>query len=324
MPMLYPLVFNPIFKERVWGGRNLERLYGKPLPPNVPIGESWEISDRPGDVSVLANGPLAGKDLHWLMVRHGLELLGRQPGRDERFPLLVKLLDAQEVLSLQVHPPAAKAVKLKGEPKTEMWLIAEAKPGAELYVGLKRGVTRGSFEHAVNEGSVAECFHRVTVKAGDAMFLPSGRVHALGAGLVIFEIQQNSDTTYRVFDWNRTGLDGKPRTLHIAESLESIDFQDFEPSLVTNPFREEGKLKSKSLVDDSSFQVRLLEAREDSSFILPGKKLHLIGVVDGSVRIQSNEQSVVVPRGNFCLLPACLAQSTVYFDKGGKFLLVEI
>ncbi len=322
--MLYPLLFQPIFKERVWGGRNLQRLYGKSLPPNVPIGESWEISDRPGDVSVLANGPLAGKDLHWLMARHGLELLGRQPGLDERFPLLVKLLDAQEVLSLQVHPPATKAVALKGEPKTEMWFIAEAKRGAELYVGLKSGMTRGTFENAVKDGSVAGCFHRLTVKAGDAMFLPSGRVHALGAGLVIFEIQQNSDTTYRVFDWNRTGLDGKPRTLHVAESLESIDFQDFEPSLVANPFREEGKLKSKSLVDDSLFKVRLLEAQEDSSLILPGQKLRLIGVVDGLVRIQSNEQSILVPRGSFSLLPACLPQSTVYFDQAAKLLLVEI
>ena len=144
--MLYPLTFRPIFKERVWGGRELERLYHKPLPPGVPIGESWEISDRPGDVSVIANGPLAGKDLRWLMENHAADLLGDAKPQGGRFPLLIKILDAQDKLSLQVHPPAATAAALGGEPKTEMWYVAEAAPGAELYVGLKRGVTRAEFE----------------------------------------------------------------------------------------------------------------------------------------------------------------------------------
>ena len=230
--MLYPFTFRPIFKERVWGGRELERLYHKPLPPGVPIGESWEISDRPGDVSVIANGTLAGKDLRWLMENHAADLLGEARPQGGRFPLLIKILDAQDKLSLQVHPPPAKAAELGGEPKTEMWYVAEAAPGAELYVGLKRGVTRAEFEQRIKAGTVAECFHRVSVRPGDAMFLPSGRVHALGAGLIIFEIQQNSDTTYRVFDWNRLGLDGKPRELHIPQSLASIDFNDYEPSLL--------------------------------------------------------------------------------------------
>src|SRR5271154_6947144 len=132
---LYPLTFNPIFKERVWGGRSLERLYHKPLPPEVPIGESWEISDRPGDVSVIANGPLAGRDLRWLMETHAAELLGGRPAHDARFPLLIKILDAQQVLSLQVHPPPDKAAKLGGEPKTEFWYVADAAPGAEIWAG---------------------------------------------------------------------------------------------------------------------------------------------------------------------------------------------
>src|SRR6266566_3161721 len=129
--MLYPLTFRPLFKERVWGGRNLERLYKKSLPPGVPIGESWEISDRPGDVSVITNGPLAGKDLHWLVENHGPELLGPATLEDGRFPLLIKILDAQDKLSLQVHPPARKSISIGGDPKTEMWYIADAAPGAE-------------------------------------------------------------------------------------------------------------------------------------------------------------------------------------------------
>ena len=166
--MLYPFTFQPIFKERVWGGREIERLYGKKLPPGAPIGESWEISDRPGDASVIANGPFAGKNLRWLMENHARALLGdaKAAGRN-RFPLLCKILDARDKLSLQVHPPGNKAAELGGEPKTEMWFIADAAPGAELYVGLKRGVTRAEFERKIRDGSVAECFHRLPVKPGD-------------------------------------------------------------------------------------------------------------------------------------------------------------
>src|SRR5687768_34352 len=231
MSTLYPLIFQPRFKERVWGGRTLETMYGKPLPPGVPIGESWEISDRPGDESVIANGPLTGRTLRWLMQEEGSDVLGpAAPAAAGRFPLLCKILDTRDRLSLQVHPPP-RASHL-GEPKTEMWYIARADPGAELFVGLKAGVSRTQFEDAIRDGGVADCFHRIAVKTGDAMFLPSGRVHAIGAGLVIFEIQQNSDTTFRVHDWNRVGLDGKPRELHIAESLDSIDFEDVEPPLI--------------------------------------------------------------------------------------------
>jgi len=229
---LYPLTFHPLFKTRPWGGRRIESLYGKPLPPGVQIGESWEISDRPGDESIVANGPLAGTSLRQLMEQHGNAILGgAKAAAGSRFPLLCKILDARERLSLQVHPPGHLAAALGGEPKTEMWYIADAAPGAELFVGLRPGVTREVFETKIATGEVADCFHRIPVKRGDTMFLPSGRVHAIGAGLVIFEIQQNSDTTYRVFDWNRPGLDGKLRELHVPQSLASIDFSDVEPAL---------------------------------------------------------------------------------------------
>src|SRR5258705_5702737 len=210
--MLYPLTFEPIFKERVWGGRNLERLYSKPLPPRVPIGESWEITDRPEGVSVITNGPLSGKTLRWLMENHRSDLLGNK-ATAERFPLLIKVLDCQETLSVQVHPPAKIAVQLGGEPKTEMWYIADATADASLYAGLKPGVTREEFERRIRDGTVAEALHQIKVAPGDSMFLPSGRVHAIGAGNGIFEIQQNSDTTCHVFCWSRLGLDGQPREM---------------------------------------------------------------------------------------------------------------
>ncbi len=322
MPALYPLTFQPIFKERVWGGRSLERLYRKPLPIGAPIGESWEISDRPGDASVIAHGPLSGKDLRWLVENHRADLLGAARLEGGRFPLLIKLLDAQEKLSLQVHPPAHSAAEIHGDPKTEMWFIAEAAPGAELYVGLKTGVTHANFERRIRDGRVAECFHRVPVRAGDAMFLPSGRVHAIGAGLVIFEIQQNSDTTYRVFDWNRVGLDGQPRDLHVAQSLASIDFNDFEPALASGEETAGTNCRIRTLVRDPLFNVELISAQSDSVIPLPASRMQILGVVTGEVRV-SGSSTPVLRAGDFCLLPACLPQVELITSKAAQLLRTE-
>jgi len=319
--MLYPLTFKPIFKERIWGGRALEQLYKKQLPLNVPIGESWEISDRPGDASVIANGPLAGKDLRWLMENHERELLGDAKSANGRFPLLIKILDAQEKLSLQVHPPAQKAAELKGEPKTEAWYIADAAPGAELYVGLKRGVTRAEFEQKIKTGAVAECFHRVPVRAGDTMFLPSGRVHAIGAGLVIFEIQQNSDTTYRVFDWNRVGLDKKPRELHIAESLASIDFNDFEPDLVAGKFTGDEKVKHRSLVSDPLFNIEEFQCPAEVGIEIEPRKPYIIVAVKGKLRVSSISEKVSLSPGEFCLIPAEAPLASIFAESDCVFLM---
>jgi mannose-6-phosphate isomerase len=321
--VLYPLTFHPIFKERVWGGRKLEELYHKNLPPRVPIGESWEISDLPSDVSVVANGPLAGKNLHWLMENHATEILGgAKPASGNRFPLLCKILDAREKLSLQTHPPAHKAIELGGEPKTEMWFIADAGPSADLFVGLKHGVTRAEFEKKIQTGDVADCFHRISVRAGDAMFLPSGRVHAIGAGLVIFEIQQNSDTTYRVFDWNRAGLDGQPRELHIAQSLASIDFNDFEPKPVQSKFTS-GEIKSRPLVNDPSFNVEAWKLNPGAHCSLKPKKLQIIAVTGGWLEIKSGSTSVNLAPGQFCLIPASRERTEILAKSDSACLRVE-
>jgi mannose-6-phosphate isomerase len=319
---LYPLTFQPRFKERVWGGRRLQTLYGKNLPPNVPIGESWEISDRPGDESVIANGPLAGLTLRDLMDQRGADVLGAAaPAPDGRFPLLCKLLDARQTLSLQVHPPD-RAAHL-GDPKTEMWYIADAGPGAELFVGLKRGVTREAFERALAAGRVAECFHRVDVKRGDAMLLPSGRVHAIGANLVIFEIQQNSDTTFRVYDWDRVGLDGKPRELHIPQSLESIDFDDFEPGLVDAAKRRDAGFAITPLVDTPLFRTDLFEATGAVEWRPPAAQLRAVACVGGRVTVRGGGASATLRAGSFCLLPARMADVSVDAPAGAAFLLTE-
>jgi mannose-6-phosphate isomerase len=291
--MLYPLVFRPIFKERVWGGRKMEQLYQKPLPPGKAIGESWEISDQGDNLSVVANGPLAGRTLRSLMEEDHEALLGDVlPMANGRFPLLIKILDARERLSLQVHPPAEIAPKLDGEPKTEMWFIAQADPGATIYAGFKRSVTRGQFETALARNELEPLVHKLTPRAGDALFVPSGRLHAIGAGLVIFEIQQNSDTTYRVYDW------GRPREIHVAQSLQCIDFNDFEPSLAD--VREEVLVACEQFV---CARLKLAAPRP----LQCNDSFHIIAAVEGSVDVGD----VPLAAGQFALVPASLEKFTL-------------
>jgi mannose-6-phosphate isomerase len=225
-----PLTFHPIFMERIWGGRKLEQIFGKNLPANARIGESWEIVDRPEVQSIVRNGPLEGQTLHELWTEYRLLIFG-DVADALRFPLLIKLLDAYDMLSLQVHPPESVARKLGGEAKSEFWYVAAADPGSELWLGFQKPTTRDRFEKALREGTAADHVHKVATRPGDSVFLPAGRLHAISAGNLLIEVQQNSDTTYRVFDWNRADKDGKPRRLHINEALDSIDFADVKPRL---------------------------------------------------------------------------------------------
>lgn len=231
-PWMQPLLFEPLFRERIWGGRRLESLCRKKLPAGKCIGESWEIVDRADAQSVVRQGPHAGRTLHDLWRGHRSEIFGDEVVDSPRFPVFAKLLDAREKLSLQVHPPADVAAALGGEAKTEMWYVAAAEPGTEIFLGLRRGVSQEDFARALNDGTATQCLHRLEVKCGDVFFVPSGRLHAIGAGLVIVEIQENSDTTYRVFDWNRRSEAGSSRPLQIEEAMRSIDFADIEPQII--------------------------------------------------------------------------------------------
>jgi mannose-6-phosphate isomerase len=321
--MLYPFLFKPIFKERIWGGRLLERLYQKELPPEVRIGESWEIVDREVDNSVIINGPMANHNLRWLMEKYPYDLMGEAKSHHGRFPLLVKILDAQDMLSLQVHPPAKVAAALGGESKTEMWYFTHTKPEAEIYLGLRRGANRAEFERLLQEGTVAQCFHRHNVHTGDSAFVPSGRVHALGAGSVLFEIQQNSDTTYRVYDWNRTGTDGKARELHIRQALASIDFDDFDPPLIKDPLAVENHHQPHRLVDDPLFKVDVISLTRSHrlQFCLP--KVQILGMVRGGLALRADEFEVVLQPGQFCLVPAQLKNYEVEAQNNTRFLRIQ-
>lgn len=320
--MLYPLTFHPIFQERIWGGRKLEALYGKKLPAGKVIGESWEISDRADANSVVANGPLAGRSLADLMASDREAIMGRARSPEGRFPLLIKLLDAQDNLSLQVHPPQHLAAELGGCAKTEMWYVSAAEPGALLYAGLRRGVTREQFAEKTRDGTVAECFHQLPVREGDSLFLPSGRVHALGKGLVIFEIQQNSDTTYRVFDWNRVDASGKPRQLHVEESLKCIDFEDFEPSLTNGESnRLSDRVLARPLARHALFAVDIFDIAVNGEFGERITEPRVIGVVSGSIEVPHAAHPITLSSGQFALIPAALGELRLRAKSDAKVLV---
>ena len=245
---LYAYKFKPIFKSYLWGGRKLKDVLGKPIPDDTITAESWELADLPGDKSVIANGPLAGKTINEVIKTYGKTVTGSNREIDA-LPLLIKLLDAEDILSVQVHPDEDTCRRMgKGEPKTECWYIIDAEADSYIYKGLRPGTTREQFEAAIRAGKCDECLAKVPVKAGECHFLPAGTVHAIGAGLIIAEIQQPSNTTYRVFDWNRVdSRTGKPRELHIEEALESVNYNQNAAALtVKNDAR---------LVDANEFKV---------------------------------------------------------------------
>lgn len=296
MILEHPLQFEPLFMERAWGGRRLETLFGKHLPAGTRIGESWEIIDRDEAQSVVHDGILKGKTLRELWADHRDIVFGEayrhRPGP---FPILVKLLDTEERLSVQVHPPAAVAARLGGEPKDEIWIIAEAKPDADLFVGFEDGVTRDTFEEALAGGNIAGLLRRLPSAAGESIFIPSGCIHAIGAGNIIIEVQQNSDTTYRLFDWNRLGLDGKPRQLHVEQSRESILFDLPRPA-----FTPRGENSENPLVECPYFRVEKIAVPP------AGLTAHIAGEfaifipLDGLVECAGTR----LAPGHFFLLPA--------------------
>lgn len=295
--------FQPIYQTRVWGGRTLESRFGRQLPDaEQPFGESWEISARQeADSPVISEGEFHGKTLTelWSDPQSREAVFGPSAAEGERFPLLCKILDARDKLSIQVHPPQQVADQLGGEPKTEVWYIADADEGAELYVGVKQGVTEESFRSALENGTVDKEVHVLYPKKGDYIFIESGRLHAIGAGLLIYEIQQNSDTTYRVFDWNRVGLDGTPRDLHVEESMMCIDFTDVEPVLDSSD--------SEVICECDYFRLEEHELSENESIAdKVNGRFAIVTVVEGYLSLNSKETAkegefFIIPFGSDCI-----------------------
>jgi mannose-6-phosphate isomerase len=313
---MYPLRSVPVYKERIWGGRRLEEVFGKKLGPGQKIGESWEIADLPEGQSGIAHGPLAGLTLGEVVHRHTEQIAGT---RDfpERFPLLVKFLDARDVLSVQVHPDRETCRGMgKGDPKTECWYVIQAEPGAVIYKGFKKTVTRERFAQALRDGTAADLLAAVPVKPGQCHFIPAGTVHSLGAGLLVAEVQTPSDTTYRVFDWNRVDDSGKPRSLHIAEALESIHF-DITPDKL--PVTTVGRL-----VDCEYFKVdKGHQAARGERLLVQGCLRILIFLTGGGTILSRAAEPVEFKAGDCFLIPAAF-EGAAQFTQDTEYLIVTM
>jgi mannose-6-phosphate isomerase len=298
---MYPMLLQPALHTRVWGGHRLADQLHKKLPTDEPYGESWELHDS----SVVLNGTFAGKSLGELVKSHGAELIGAQNNPDEGFPLLAKFLDAADWLSIQVHPDDKFAVELEGQPrgKTEAWYVVDASPGAKLVLGVQSGTPREAIASAIQDNTLDKLVVYAEVKTGDGLYMPAGTIHALGPGLLIYEIQQSSDVTYRLYDWGRMGLDGKPRALHIEKSLIVANTASLPPIL--HPADT-----TIATVFEGAYFRTLRHHLHDATLTLntDGRVFHALSCIEGQASVSAGETTILLQIGQTALIPAAVGQ----------------
>ncbi len=313
-----PLRFAPIFRSYIWGGRRLESMLGKPIPSEGIWAESWEIVDHGRDQSFVVHGPWNNWSLRKLIENFPTAMLGEKAQSSDGFPLLLKYLDCNRVLSVQVHPDDEYAKKMPKPDlgKTEAWYVIKADPGALVYAGLKPGVDRKTLAQAIEAGASEDCLQTLEPKPGDCIFIPAGTVHALGAGLVVAEIQQASDTTFRLYDWNRLGDDGKPRPLHIEQALDVIDYDSSNLGFSERKVHSQGF--GSLIVDCDKFQ--LIEVTESCSMATQGG-FAVVSIVSGTAKAVSATQEDLLQTGNSMLLPAACEGITLELARGSRALV---
>ncbi|NOU36950.1 MAG: mannose-6-phosphate isomerase [Kiritimatiellaceae bacterium] len=311
MEKLYPLRFSPVYKDYIWGGSRIPKLFGRNKPDGI-YAESWEISTHPDGPTAIVNGPLAGKTLGDLLPEHKTALLGTGvKGSD--FPLLIKLIDARDTLSVQVHPNEANAASVSGDPKTEMWYFLEGDGSAQIYCGLKPGVGKAEFLKAMENKTFAGIMQSIPAEKGGAVFVPGGRVHAIGAGCLILEIQQNSNTTYRIYDWDRVDAGGKGRELHIDKALKVIDWE--------NNGNPRCQIHGTTIQSCEFFQLDRLELDAAQKFPMSGKSFHALFVAGGSGKIVWADGEEKLSPGQSWLVPAALGSYTLHPAAGRLMVL---
>ena len=321
---LYPLRFEPIYQYRLWGGRRLSDLLSMPLPGDEPIGEAWLLSDREDHQSQIANGPLKGQTIGELMEQYRDQLMGRLASRFRRFPLLLKFLDAREMLSVQVHPSNAHPELIPaGEmAKTEAWVVIEAESGSRIYAGLKTGTTAGDLRRSLATGTIADHLVGIAPKPGDSVFIPAGTVHTLGGDVVVFEIQQNSDVTFRLYDWGHVDAKtGQPRPLQVGQALASIDFANSNGGLVTPLMVTTAPVVRERLFDCEHFLLWRL--RGESPFNVGAAEMPRVLVcIEGSGWFEGGGSAYGVEKGEVWLLPAVVGACE--FHPNNAVTLLEI
>ncbi|MBN1864203.1 MAG: class I mannose-6-phosphate isomerase [Victivallales bacterium] len=315
---LYPMYFKPIYKRIMWGGDLMTRHLGRRLPSGRdPIAESWELCDREGDESVIANGEMKGRTISSLLKDNGRQVVGNSFAKGSRFPLLVKIIDAGKRLSLQVHPDEEACRQLPGaEPKTEMWYVLAAEPHAKIFAGLGRHCTMRRFIDSIGSDAVEACLQTFQSVPGDAYFINSGRVHAIDGGNLILEVQQNSNTTYRISDWGREDDNGKSRELHVDKALSCIHFGDRSSPRVPGVSGKAAYNRRFPLVNRCQFfNVDSLVLVEDWSDSTDGTSFHLLAAADHPVSIEGHDgKRTSLPPGRTCLVPAAYGKYSIRLE----------
>lgn len=296
MNTFYPFRFNPVYKDYLWGGNRIPKVFNRDMPEGI-YAESWEISTHPDGATSIANGPLAGKTLGDLLPEHKAAILGSHVKGDD-FPLLIKLIDARDKLSVQVHPNDDNAAEVDGDPKTEMWYFLEGDADAQIYCGLKPGIGKEKFLKAMEDKTFADILQSIPAIPGEAVFVPGGRVHAIGPGCLILEIQQNSNTTYRLYDWDRTDANGNSRELHIDKALQVIDWE--------NNGDPHCDVRGTTIQRCEYFQLDRYELTEEIAFPNIGKSFHALFVAQGKGGIRWADGEDVLSAGQSWLVPAGL------------------
>lgn len=316
--MFYPLFLNPIYKKTLWGGRNLERLYGRKLPEGK-IGESWEAACHNDDISSISNGEFKGTTLLEIMNIYKEDFIGTNYIECDKFPLLVKFIDANDKLSVQVHPDNCYAEKYENDMgKNEMWYVVATKPGAKLVYGLRKGTSKKDFERAISNKCTAKYLNYIDIYPGDALYIPSGTVHAILDGVLIAEIQQNSDTTYRLYDWDRIDSNGMPRELHIKKALDVINY-NFKGNKIEKTLTPYNGYKHYSLLRCEFFTVELIKVLDDYTDYTDGSTLYIYTCIEGSGRISAGNNNYPIKPGNSFIVPAKMGQ----FRISGKLKLLK-
>ena len=311
---VYPLLFEPVYKHMIWGGSKISSEAGLNLKEDeLPVGESWLIADRNDGQTVVSNGPHKGLSLSELIEKHPGKIVSSKHRPGDPFPLIIKIIDAGERLSLQVHPDEIVARKYPGsEAKTEMWYVLEHTPGANIYAGLRHDKTQLQFRTRIGTDKIEECLQKFPSRDGDAYYIPSGTVHAIGEGNLILEIHQNSNTTYRVYDWGRVKKDGESRELHVEQALDSIHFKDRTLPLIRCDESTITANKKRNLVRyNKYFNSEELKIISDFFSNTSSKTFHILSAVNSSFSVKYNDGVVKVDKGRSCLLPAALGAYSI-------------
>jgi len=320
--MLYPLLLDPIYQDYLWGGREIITKYDRTAPAQKRYAESWEICDRDDYNSKVHNGALKGRTLRALLREFPFEMYGTlHPPK--QFPLLIKLIDAHEHLSIQVHPDENAAKQFESEPKTECWYILDAKEDAQIFAGLKAPLTKEAFQKIAGTSALPEAMHALNAKRSDVFFIPGGRLHAIGSGILLLEIQQNSNTTYRIYDWGRTQDDGTPRELHIDQAIECAHLDDIaSPKISIEFLHTDEECSVSSLIDCPYFSVKHIEAKKDLRLNKTEPGCEVLFFEHGEGTLIFENHTLAVSPGMSVLIPHICKQVTLETE-GVQFIVIR-